>query len=119
MASTRNKNMCGNYYLEHKQNIGIIDNRLYEQRRYAYHNALPDAGINVGHMPNSVLSRNATDLESSLFGIGSTNLTEAPKEPVYQKPELNNLPSVAFFDRLQVFIPEPLVIEKDQRPQIP
>lgn len=125
MASTRNKNTCGDYYLEGRQNVGIMDNRLYEQRRIAYQTSFPDAGIHVGHMPNTVLSHNAIDLESSLFGIGSTDLTLPPNSEhsshvrEYENPKLKSLPSVAFFERLPVFIPEPLVIETHQRHQIP
>jgi hypothetical protein len=123
MASTRNKNTCGDYYLERQQDTIIMDNRLYENRRLAYHTAFPDAGINVGHMPNTVLSNNATDLESSLFGIGSTNLTQAPLKETdapHRNPHqwLKKLPSVAFFERMPVYMPEPLVIEKNQRPDI-
>jgi len=116
MASTRNKNMYGDYHLEQKQSNLILDNRVFEHRRIAYSNALPCAGINVGHMPNNQLANNATDIESCLYGINSTNLVN-PQTPV--NPELNNMPNLAFFERYDVFIPEPLVIENNQRPLKP
>ena len=62
---------------------------------------------------NGILSENASDIESALFGIGSTNLVKA-KDPVIA--HLNSLPNKKFFNRPQSFIPEPLVIEKFQRP---
>ena len=116
MASTRNKNTCGDYYLEHKQSQHILDNRIYEHRRIAYSNALPCAGINVGSVPNTQLARNATDIESALYGINSTNLVN-PQQPV--RPQLKSMPNLAFFERPQVFIPEPLVVESNQRPLKP
>ena len=114
MASTRNKNMTKEYNLEQRINDSICTDRTYVQRNTAYNTALPCAGINIGHMPNHVLSFNATDIESSLYGVGSTNLVKPQKE---MTPRIKSLPSVSFFDRLQPMLPEPLVIEKNQRPK--
>lgn len=114
MASTNNKNMKNEYCLEQRINDGICNDRLYEQRRTAYSNALPCFGVNVGYMPNNVLSFNATDIESSLYGVGSTNLVNQKKE---MTPRLKKLPGVSFFDRPQSVLPEPLVIENNQRPK--
>ena len=114
MASTRNKNMKNEYCLEQRMNSEICEDRTYIQRRTAYSNAIPCAGINIGYMPNNVLSYNATDIESSLYGVGSTNLVTSKKE---MTPRIKNLPSVSFFDRLQPLLPDPLVIKKDQRPK--
>ena len=58
-------------------------------------------------------AQNSVDIESALFGINSTNLVEK-KEPVV--PQLKNLPEVKFFERMAVFMPEPLVVEKYARP---
>lgn len=116
MASTRNKNTCGDYYLEQKQSQHIFDDRIYKHRRIAYNDALPCAGINVGNVPNTQLAYNATDIESALYGVNSTNLV-SPQPPV--KPKLKSMRDLAFFERSQIFIPEPLVIEKSQRPLKP
>lgn len=113
MASTRNKNMRNEYCLEERMNSNIIINRTESYRTIAYSTRIPDAGINVGHIPNNQLSYNATDVESSLFGIQSTNLVKPQK---FSQPEYKNIDSVSFFDRLPLIIPEPLVIEKNQRP---
>ena len=117
MASTRNKNSQHDYNLEQKENGDILSNRTFELRRTAYHTALPCAGINVGHMPNNVLSCNPTATESHLYGIGSTNLVN-PKRGGFT-PRIRKLPSVSFFDRMQTYLPEPLVVEDNQRPIIP
>ena len=58
---------------------------------------------------NDILSNNASDIESALFGIGSTNLVRA-KAPVVAK--LNCLPNKKFFNKPKSFIPEPLVVRK-------
>lgn len=113
MASTRNKNMKNEFCLFTRENASILDNRVFENRRFAHVNAIPCAGINIGHMPNSVLSHNATDIESRLYGINASNLVNPEKEFT---PRYKQLKSIAFFERPKVFLPEPLVIENDQRP---
>ena len=62
---------------------------------------------------NNVLSNNASDIESALFGIGSTNLV---KQKPAVKPDLNCMGNVKFFNRLEGTLPKPLVVEKFQRP---
>ena len=62
---------------------------------------------------HKVLSNNTTDIESQLFGIGSTNLV---KQKPAVKPELNCMGNVKFFNRLETIMPKQLVIEKFQRP---
>ena len=116
MSSTRNKNTSGDYYLEQKQSTHIFDNRIFQHRRIAYNNALPCAGINVGSIPNTELASNATDIESRLYGINSSNLVNPQKQ---LRPDIKSMPDVAFFERHQIFVPEPLVIENNQRPLKP
>ena len=67
----------------------------------------------MGHMPWNVLSKNPVQIESALFGINSTNLVN-PQPNV--KAELNQLPTACFFERSATYMPEPLVVEKHQRP---
>lgn len=116
MASTRNKNNCGDYRLEQLQSSHILDNRVFKHRNIAYDNRLPCAGINVGHMPNHQLANNATDIESSLYGINSTNLVTPAKQV---NPQMKHMNDLAFFERPKIYIPEPLVIEHKQRPHRP
>jgi len=113
MASTRNKNSKVDYDLFNRQNQGILDNRVYKSRRFAELNAMPGFGINVGHMPNTLLSNNAIDVESRLYGINATNLVTPQRDLTV---ESNTLPTMNFFDRPKLFLPEPLAIEKSQRP---
>jgi hypothetical protein len=70
-------------------------------------------GIMPSHMPREVFSRNSVDIESALFGINSTNLVETQKPVV---PQMTQLPEISFFGRMQLIMPDPLVVEKFQRP---
>jgi len=117
MASTRNKNYSGNYCLEQKQFANSAQYTLYPNSQYgaAYDTMMPGNGVNPGQIPGNQLSNNAVQIESFLFGINSTNLVD-PK-PHYIEPELKNLGTVNFFERSpRIMVPQPLVIEKNQRP---
>lgn len=115
MASTRNKNTCSNYCLEQRMTTKSLDYIEYKNGAAgaAYKAALPCMGIIPGQMPREAFSRNSIDIESALFGINSTNLVETQKPVV---PELKTLPEISFFGRMQLIMPDPLIVEKFQRP---
>jgi hypothetical protein len=115
MASTRNKNTSGNYCLEQKQFKNSENYTLYPNSQYgaAYNTRLPGNGLLPAQIPWNKLSYNAADTESFLFGINSTNLVNPA--PCFV-PEITKLDSVNIYDKGSIFIPEPLVIEKNQRP---
>ena len=115
MASTRNKNMPGDYKLEQCQYTLASNYELYKHSQYgkAYKDALPCLGFNPSYMPLQTFATNAIDVESALFGINATNLVK-PQASV--KPEVKTLPTVKYFDTLPLFMPAPLVIENKQRP---
>ena len=48
----------------HKTNSYILN----KSKRIAAYSTLPCTGINVGQIPNTILAKNPTDIESSLFG---------------------------------------------------
>jgi hypothetical protein len=117
MASTRNINYVGNYCLEQKQYSNSSNYTLYPNSQYgsAYTTMLPGDGVLPGQMPGNVLSSNSIQIESFLFGIGSTNLVNPVPHTII--PELYPLRSANFFEKSKrISIPKPLVIEKDQRP---
>ena len=64
-------------------------------------------------MARNTLSNNPIEIESSLFGINSTNLVQ-PQKPV--KPDLKTIPMRQFFQRTPMIMPTPLVMEDNQRP---
>ncbi len=115
MASTRNKNTPGNYSLEQRQYEQSRTYALYPNSQYgaAYNTKLPGNGLLGAQIPWNKLSYNAADTESFLFGINSTNLVNPA--PCFV-PEITKLDSANIFEKSNVYIPEPLVIEKNQRP---
>lgn len=115
MTSTRNRNTRGDYTLEQdKYKLSRnYNNYLHASQGCAYQPSIPTIGLMPNHMPRHTLSHNPIDIESSLFGINSTNLVN-PQKPI--KPELKRIPTSVFFDRLPVHMPKPLVVENNQRP---
>lgn len=115
MASTRNNNMPGDYCQQQKSYNQYSKYTLNKSKRINDHSTLPCPGVNGGRMPNTVLAHNATDIESSLFGINSSNLV-TPQKPV--QPNLKYLDMLSFAPRLHAILPKPLIVENCNRPQI-
>jgi len=115
MASTRNINTPGDYCLQQREFKQSEQYTLYPNSQYgaAYNTRFAGIGLNPGQVPWNKLSHNAADTESFLFGINSTNLVN-PAPCFY--PEIAKVGSVNLFEKSTTFIPEPLVIRKDQRP---
>lgn len=115
MASTRNKNTMGNYNLEQRQYQQFGDYTLYPNSQYgaAYNTRLPGNGLLPAQIPWNKLSHNAADTESFLLGINSTNLVNPA--PCFV-PEIAKLEQTNIYEKGSVFMPEPLVIENNQRP---
>ena len=116
MSSTRLRNQPGEYTLEQKKNSYICDNRIWADRTTRSYIAFPELGFNVSHIPNNQISHNATDIESNLYGIGSTNLIK-PKQEVI--PQLKSQIPITFFSKPNLILPIPFHHEKGQRPIIP
>jgi|TARA_B110000285_G_C14801521_1_gene457706 hypothetical protein len=115
MASTTNKNTPGNYSAEQRVNAHIGQYLTYKHSSgaKAYTNHHPGFGVLPAKTARSALCTNYCDVESQLFGIGSTNLV-APKPEV--NPEYKTPQSLNFVDGVRVQLPDPVVIQKDQRP---
>lgn len=115
MASTRSINSPANYCLEQKQNRLVTDYRLYENSSNgaAFNPAIPTLGYTPSHMNRNVFSKNPVEIESSLFGINSNNLVN-PQTPVI--PELKDIKFKSYFETIPLIMPNPLLIQKDQRP---
>ena len=114
MASTRNHNTLGNYVLQKRQNVQT-SNYVTTNEYNSQPVNLAGYGFIQGHLPQGVLSSNAVDIESFLFGINSTNLTN--DKPLTFVPQLNtlNTESVVVENR-QVILPAPLEPSRNQRP---
>ena len=120
MASTREINDPSRFCQEQKSLHDVHQHLMWKYRTVPFMSAFPTAGINMPRMNNgyinNVLSNNACDIESSLLGIGSSNLIN--KKPIVV-PKLNKLKNAKYFDRPNIYMPDPLVIEKNQRPKGP
>lgn len=115
MTSTRNNNTRGDYNLEqhHYALARSYNNYKHSSQGCAFKPSIPSIGITPSRMARNTLSKNPIEIESMLFGIGSSNLVQ-PQKPI--KPELKKVPTSVFFDRLPVHMPKPLVVENKQRP---
>ena len=116
MASTRDINSTENYKLEQRALDNISNNISYNNapNGHAYNPALPVSYM-AGRMPADNFSHNPIDIESVLFGIGSTNLV-TPKPAVF--PQLKQIDNVSFFERQQLIIPANVYRDDTQRPSI-
>ena len=103
MSSTRLNNDKGEYCQQQRDMRLAEQFALYKYKCISKDSAYPCVGINMPKMingyNNDILSENASDIESALFGIGSTNLVQA-KDPVIA--HLNCLPNKKFFNQTTV-----------------
>jgi hypothetical protein len=113
MASTRNKNTAGNYALHARELAESRAYDIYKPGARPEKDVMPTLGYRPTHMSRDSLAYNPVEIESMLFGINANNLVD-PQPAV--RPLLKKLDTVDFFPRLPVIMPQPLVIEKGQRP---
>jgi hypothetical protein len=115
MASTRNNNMAAEYCNETKLNDLAKDYTLFNNSSYgiAHTTNFPDITVIPGSRPRETISKNSIDIESALFGINASNLVR-PSDPV--NPQIIPQTSTTFVDPRLLFMPEPFMLEKKQRP---
>jgi hypothetical protein len=74
-------------------------------------------GLNSSRLPWDRLSHNPVDTESFLRGIGASNLENPqPAADFSPRPMVQNLQQMHLFENRPCLMPEPLVINKHQRP---
>jgi hypothetical protein len=117
MASTRSKNNEGDYHLEQKSNLGFCDYLTSQKTNYGNPITTHFAGNGLlqGRIAPRNLSGNYSDIESQLFGIGTSNMVKHKPNVI---PNIYNLDSLNVIHRLPILVPEPLIVEKGQRPNI-
>lgn len=114
MASTRNKNTPGDYNARQKSFIAQVEYITNKESAISNNTMYAGNGLLQGRLPDTELSTNPNDIESFLFGIGSTNLV-VQLPPV--QPELKQLSELSIVDRrVPLIMPENLMIHKGQRP---
>ena len=114
MASTRNINTPGNYQMEQR-----ALNKRYNESMYSYSSQgkpftryFAGDGLLAGNMKGRDLAKNDCDIESYLFGIGSTNLVNPL--PIIQ-PKINTIQSLNIYQKSPT-IPSPIIqMEPNQR----
>ena len=116
MASTRNRNTSTDYKIMQQQNKNMREHSFYEHSQYGrpISEAMPNVGYTPSHMSRDALSNNPIDIESTLYGIGSSNLVK-PCETPY--PSLKKLYFKDYFERNKnIIMPYPYVNKTNQRP---
>jgi len=116
MASTRNKNSRSDYACQERDKMHAREYLMYPHASagMAYTTNLAGNGFGNASIPWNKLSHNPVEIENFLFGIGSTDLTKA--QPPILRPELIKVTPIDIYTNPPVYMPEPLVIEKNQRP---
>ena len=115
MASTKNRNTQSDYKLEQLLNTNHLENNLYVNYGRPSSECFPEL-YNPSKLSRDALSDNAINIESTLRGIGASNMVKPCEPPT---PSLRNLDFKAFFDRTQaVVMPYPLIHSNNQRPNL-
>jgi hypothetical protein len=115
MASTRSRNTPGNYELEQKINTQKNDYMSFEKSSFygtvptAY---FPGQGLIGMKTAGMNLASNSADIESQLFGIGSTNLV-SPQMPI--APDVYALNSLNVAYKAPVIVPTAFAPVPNQR----
>jgi len=113
MSSTRDRNTPGDYNLVKRSNEKISAYLSYDTFGVPNQNYHPGDGLLGASTSRNVLSHNACDIESTLFGIGANNLVN-PQKPV--KPQLKTLKSLSIMDKTPLILPKPLEVSEKNRP---
>jgi len=115
MTSTRNNNTPGNYKMQTAINSHLFQSSMYKHGSFGtpYLSAIPDGGsAPPSRMDRNRLSKNPIEIESQLFGIGSSNLVSGYTPPL---ATINHLNDIRFFERNKVIMPCALAVEGAQR----
>jgi hypothetical protein len=117
MTSTRNKNMPNEYKIQQQFNSNIMDNNLYINSQYGkpISEYIPSVGYMPSHMSRDSFSNNSIDIESTLYGIGSTNLVNGCQTVV---PSMKNIYFKNWFDRPNSVIMPPPMFYNQERPNM-
>ena len=119
MASTRNINTRGNYNLEQNSNQSSYVYTSYEHSQTGKPHSflggyrLPDSTQPTRIVNPHNLSNNPIDIESTLRGIRSSDLTNTPFKA---NPQLKSMNTFKFYTRPTMFLPDLVVNDQHQRP---
>jgi hypothetical protein len=114
MTDTRKKSQKGDYELEQQGNTqysGYLGSRDYSTPAATY---FAGNGLLSGRVASVGLANNSCDIESMLRGIGTCNMVSHQTAPT---PDIRALKSLNLFETDETLLPNPLIVEKGQRPQ--
>ena len=115
MASTRSRNTPGDYAIEQRAYNERHDYMSFQKSSFygmVPQTLLPGQGLLGMKTAGLNLAANSADIESQLFGIGSTNLV-SPQIPI--APNVYQLKSLNIADKLPVIVPADFNADKTQR----
>jgi hypothetical protein len=113
MASTRNKNTRNDYAIELNKSIHTQEYLLAGDYAQSSTTSCPGNGLGGAHIPRAQMSHNPIDIETFLFGIGSTDLT---KDVPVLDAKLKCLPTYDIFSNAPTVVPHKFVDNITQRP---
>ena len=116
MTDTRKKSQKGDYDLEQSFNFGVVDYYANSENRMGcpVNTYFPGNGL-VGQKVSRVnLANNSCDIETMLRGTGTCNMVQS-QNPIV--PDLKQLKMLNLFETQPLQLPEPMVVQKGQRPR--
>jgi hypothetical protein len=114
MASTRNKNTRNNYALELNKSIHTQEYLLTGDYGESNTTVCPGNGLGAARIPRTQMSSNPIEIETFLFGIGSSDLT---KDVPALNADLKCLPTHDIFKKEPTVVPNKFSPNMSQRPQ--
>lgn len=116
MTDTRRKTDRGDYEKDQEMSALFLDYYTNPQNHYGkpaevYLPGNGFLGTRINHMD---LANNTVDIESMLRGTGSQNMV-TKQAPIV--PDLKYLKSANVYESTPVYMPDPLIVHKGQRPQ--
>jgi hypothetical protein len=116
MTDTRKKSQKGDYDLEQAITFSVYDYYLNSKNQMGcpVNTYFPGNGL-VGQKVSRVnLANNSCDIETMLRGTGTCNMVQS-QNPV--TPDIRQIKSLNLFDTQPVQLPEPMVVQRGQRPR--
>ena len=115
MTSTRNRNTPGDYAIQQSLNSNRLSAMTMESfgQHPNYHFA--GNGLLRGHVGPNELAHNSTDVESMLFGIGSSNM-DNPEASFTATPHNRPVSVLSISNRLELVMPDNWNAYANQRP---
>jgi hypothetical protein len=113
---TRKKHVKNDYLVDQQFNEDVISYSLYRGYHENHVTCHPGDGLMCAKMTHHQLSENPTDVESNLFGIGSSNMVT---KILHEVPKIKPLKSYSVYDKPKTVVPVPLMVKLGERPFFP